>query len=112
LSGAWEYRIIIMLQFLTHNSHMEMIEMQAEWIYRCLRSVVEAKLRGVTVKKEAQLEYMDLMKAGMWGKNYNELSCSSGWRDEDRRLVVPYPGTTSSFKGFVNSYSLSLMETM
>jgi hypothetical protein len=91
---------------------MEMIEMQAEWIYKCIRSLVEAKVQAVRVKKEVELEYMDLMKAGMRGKNYNELSCSSGWRDEEGRLVVPYPGTTYSFKSFVNSYSLSLMETI
>jgi hypothetical protein len=92
-----------------------MIEMQADWIYKCLKSVSAAEdgrvRRRVAVKKEVEFEYMELMRAGMVGKTYyNRLSCSSAWRDEDGRLVVPYPGTASSYKKIVNSYSLSLME--
>jgi hypothetical protein len=86
--------------------------MQAEWIYKCLKSVFEAKVRGVAVKKEVELEFMKLMAEGMVGKTYSNVHCSSAWRDEEGRLVVPYPGTTYSFKKFVNSYSLSMMETM
>jgi hypothetical protein len=88
-----------------------MIEMQADWIYKCLKSVAEAKLRRVTVKKDVELEYMKSMEVQMLGKTYkNSSSCSSAYRDEEGRLVVPYPGTTSSYKQLVNSYALSLME--
>jgi hypothetical protein len=92
------------MQTTGHHSVVRTVEMQLDWVLKCLKEKEARGAKTLAIRKETEIDYMKEIYNQIEGMVWSASGCSPWYADEKGRIVAIYPGNLLSYEKRVEEF--------